>query len=335
MAVKNMLVNALGSHFAVEDWCESRQEVQQEVIDRPWVVVGLPRTGTSILSILMGLDPFNRHLMQWEAQNPIPPSSLASVNEDPRVAACTERIGQLNKMNPTLASMHPFGSKLAEECTAVFLYAMRTIGMETIAYTPSYGQWLDTADMAPAYAIHKQLLQALQHAQPSGSWILKSPNHLWCLPELLRAYPDARVIWTHRDPARLVPSLASLNSAMQIQLTRDFDPGRVGEYWASKVDTAVNSAAAFDDSAGDDWCCHVQYQDLMARPEATLEKIYEHFGEAVNPVHRRRMASWLDQRPQHSEGIHSYQPGDFGWTSEELQQRYRQYRDRYKVPTED
>jgi hypothetical protein len=169
----------------------------------------------------------------------------------------------------------------------------------------------------------------------TGSGILKSPNHLWCLPELLRTYPDARVIWTHRDPAKLVPSLASLNSAMQIQFAREFDARRLGEYWASKVDTAISSAAAFDESANDDWCCHVQYRELMARPQATLEKIYAHFGETVSPLHRQRMDTWLRQRSQHSEGIHSYQAGDFGWTADALQQRYKQYRERYTVPTED
>lgn len=199
IAVNAMLVKSLASRFLVQDWSERYPAVRQETIAAPWVVVGLPRTGTSILSILLGLDPFSRPLLQWEAQQPIPPANLATAPEDPRIASFAQQIARINKMNPALATMHPFGSTLAEECTAIFTYALRTIGMETVAFVPSYGHWLDSADMTPAYAIHKLTLQALQHAQPTERWALKSPNHLWSLPELLSAYPDARIIWIHRD----------------------------------------------------------------------------------------------------------------------------------------
>ena len=334
IAVQGMLVNSLACRLRMVDWGKCHPEVEREKIREPWIVVGLPRTGTSILSILLGLDPFSRPLLQWEAKRAIPPADLATANEDPRIALFTQEMARVNKMNPALATMHPFGSTLAEECTAIFTYALRTIGMETVAFVPSYGRWLDHADMTPAYDIHKLTLQALQHAQPTERWTLKSPNHLWCLPELLSAYPDARIIWIHRDPAKLVTSLVSLNCAMQLQFTRRLDAKRVGEYWAEKISIAIDKATSFDQAAASDWCCHVQYKDLLAQPKAMLEGVYEHFGDALNTLHKRRIDTWLTQRPQHAAGVHSYDPGDFGWTEKMLSERYSSYRQRYKVAQE-
>lgn len=335
MAVKNMLVGALTSRFALEHWHQRHPELEQETIDQPWIVIGLPRTGTSILSILLGLDPFNRALLQWEAQHPVPPSTLANAEEDPRVALHAKTVAQMHQVNPAISSMHPFGSTLAEECTAVFTYSLRTIGMETIAFTPSYGHWLDAADATTAYQIHQKMLQALQQARPTSHWVMKSPNHLWNLPAMLSAYPDARVIWTHRDPAKLVPSLASLNSAMQMPFTRKLNPPRVGEYWASKVDTAIARAMDFDANADTPWCCHVQYQDLVSDPQKTLNRIYNHFDTSTNALHLQRVNAWLGQSPQHSAGKHKYDAADFGWTKNSLNQRYRDYLERYQIPGED
>lgn len=328
-AVHNMLVGALASQFAVLDWHDQHPEIGEQAIRQPWVVVGLPRTGTSILSILLGLDPYNRPLLQWEARQPIPPSTMADASEDPRIAALSREFARLRKLNPAISTMHPFGSTLAEECTAVFTYALRTIGMETIAFVPGYGRWLASADMTPAYRIHRKTLQALQSTQPTGHWVLKSPNHLWSLPALMAAYPDARVIWTHRDPAQVIPSLASLNCAMQIQFTRHLDPVEVGNYWADKVDQAIDRATAFDRSQDATWCYHAQYKDLLLDPVGTLRRIYSHFGAPLKDLHRQRIETWLCQKPQHADGQHVYRAEDFGWTGSYLEDRFGNYRSSY------
>lgn len=331
MAVRNMLVNALANRLQVFDWIARHPDIENEIIDQPWVVVGLPRTGTSLLSILLGLAPDCRPLLQWESARPMPPSDLATAGDDPRIAAFSNDVGRMLRINPALAAMHPFGSMLAEECTALFMYSLRTIGMETIAFVPGYGEWLARADMAPAYDIHRSVLRALQSAQPTGRWVLKSPNHLWSLEQLLATYPDARIIWMHRDPAAVVASLASLNNAMQLPFTRRHDPVRVADYWADKLADGIGRARAFDETRGPGWCCHAHYDELVADPIATVEKIYRHFGDTPGALHRRRMAAWQRHRPQNIAGRHVYDLRDFGWTAAGLEQRYRDYRQRYTV----
>ncbi len=188
--------------------------MRDEQIAAPWVIVGLPRTGTSLLSILLG--PRSR----WPARCcsgrrpiPIPPPTLEGAAEDPRIAQTAKELDGLMKLNPPLKAMHPFGATIAQECVSLFMYDVRTLALETQAHVPTYARWLEQADMTPAYAQHRLALQTLQSRQPTQRWILKTPNHLWHLDALLDAYPDARIIWTHRDPGPVVTSLASLANA--------------------------------------------------------------------------------------------------------------------------
>ncbi|HSB95024.1 MAG TPA: sulfotransferase, partial [Spongiibacteraceae bacterium] len=309
-AARNMLVNALSNRLQVIDWAKQHPQIKEEQIEQPWIVVGLPRTGTSLLCSLLGLDPGSRPLLQWEAARPMPPAELATAAEDPRIAAFANDVKRVLQISPALGAMHPFGSTLAEECTAVFTYSLRTIGIETIGFVPSYGHWLDRCDMRPAYALHKTVLQAFQHAQPTDRWVLKSPNHLWCLDAMLATYPNARVVWMHRDPADVVTSLASINNAMQISFTNKHDPVRVGNYWADKIVDGIAKGSAFDATQPEGWCQHVQYDDLMADTAGTVEKLYRSFGDTVQPLHRRRVNAWLQHRPQNAFGRHGYDPRD-------------------------
>jgi hypothetical protein len=261
----------------------------------------------------------------------MPPADLASVGDDPRIAAFAKNVKFALKLNPALGAMHPFGAMLAEECTALFMFALRSIGMEAISFVPSYGRWLANADMAPAFAIHKLVLQAMQYVQPTARWVLKSPNHLWCLDALMNAYPDARILWLHRDPAAVVTSLASINNAMQMTFSRRRDPKPTADYWAEKMVDGINRATAFDAEQKPGWCYHVHYEDLMADPMGTVEKIYASFDETPGSLHQRRMAAWLQHRPQHAFGKHGHDAKDFGWTLDNLQERYSDYRQRYGI----
>ena len=264
--ISKMLASALANRIELHRWSVTHPEVRDERIVSPWIIVGLPRTGTSLLSILLGLDPMARPLLQWEAAHPIPPATLEDAAEDPRIARSAKDLDGLMKLNPPLQAMHPFGATLAEECVAIFMYDVRTLALETQAHVPTYARWLEQADMAPAYAQHTLALQTLQSRQPTERWILKTPNHLWHLDALLAAYPDARIIWTHRDPGPVVTSLASLANAGQRILTSRDDPRPTAEEWKRKCAFALDSAMAFDERSEAGWCQHLHYDALMARP---------------------------------------------------------------------
>ncbi len=302
-------------------------------------VVGIENPAASartpfLLSILLGLDPTARSLLHWEASRLIPPPTLATAGEDPRIAECAKELGQLLKLNPAIGAMHPFGATIAQECVALFMYDLRTLGVETQAYVPSYGEWLQDCDMSPAYAQHKLALQVLQSAQPTERWVLKTPNHLWCLETLLESYPDARIIWTHRDPGKVITSLASLTNALQRMFTHRRNHVAVAEEWLAKSRFAIESGIAYDDGAEEGWCQHLRFVDLMKDPIGAVRSLYARYGETPSDLHVRRMEVWLQERGRHSDGRHVYNPSDFGWTYEGLAETFSDYSERYEIERE-
>jgi hypothetical protein len=335
LLVSKMLASALANRIELQRWSEEHPEVREGRIERPWIIVGLPRTGTSLLSILLGLDPVARPLLQWEAAHPVPPTTLEEAAEDPRIARHAKDLDGLMKLNPPLKAMHPFGSTVAEECVAIFMYDVRALALETQAHVPTYARWLEHADMTSAYAQHRLALQTLQSRQPTERWILKTPNHLWHLAAMLAAYPDARVIWTHRDPGPVVTSLASLANAGQRVLTSRKDPRPTAEEWKRKCAFALRSAMDFDEKADEGWCQHLHYDALVANPVAAVRRLYAAFGEEVGSLHVRRMEAFLEDRPQDAFGRHRYNPTDFGWTYPELAEEFKDYTERYGIATVD
>jgi Sulfotransferase family len=320
--VAKMLQRALANRLALQSWASGHPEVREEAIAGPWVIVGLPRTGTSILDMLLGLDPRARPLLQWEAAHPVPPATQAEAASDPRIAQTAKELDGLLKLNPPLRAMHPFGATLAEECVTLFMYDLRTLALETQAHVPSYARWLEQADMAPAYAQHRLALQTLQSRRPTGRWILKTPNHLWHLDALLAAYPDARIIWTHRD------------NASQLPQTRRRDPRPTATEWRRKCGFALRSAMSYDDKAARGWCRHVHYDALMADPVRTVRDLYHSFGDEISGEHARRMTELLRDRPKDAFGRHRYDPADFGWTYAEISEEFSDYASRYDVRPE-
>ena len=331
--ITKMLAASLANRIELHRWTLDHPYAADEHIAGPWIIVGLPRTGTSLLNNLLGLDPMHRNLLQWEAAHLIPPATLEDATSDPRIARTAKELDGLFKLNPPLRAMYPFGATLAQECVSLFMYDVRTLALETQAHVPSYARWLEHADMAPAYAQHRRALQALQSAQPTERWVLKTPNHLWDLDALLAAYPDVRVVWTHRDPGPVITSLASLANAGQRPLTHRSDPRPAAEEWKRKCTFALESATAIDERQGTGWCSHLHYEDLLADPVEAVRGLYAAYDEEVSELHARRMRAFLDQRPQNAFGHHVYDPADFGWTYDGLAEEFAAYTTRYGVST--
>lgn len=336
IAMRGLVTSALETRLRLIDWAARHPEVREERIERPWVVIGLPRTGTTLLSLLLSLDPEVRPLLHWESVNPIPPPDLATHAEDPRISAAAKQVAQVQALNPAIRAMHPMGATLATECVGFLFFDLRSLLIETQAHIPSYGRWLEKADMRGAYAMHRLALQVLQSRIPTPAWSLKTPQHLWSLDTLLEFYPDARIVWTHRDPVKVVTSVASLNTSLQRLNVRANDPVAIGRDWNDKLHLAVTRGIEFDGrQKSGDWCHHLQYADLMADPIAAVRALYAHFGAQVSPLHARRMETWIRDRHREVYGRHVYDPTDFGLSSEGIAERYSEYRERFSVPTEE
>ena len=335
MIVRGLLGSTLELRLRVVDWAKQRSEVTREQITAPIVVSGLPRTGTTLLSNLLDLDPMNRSLLAWESAAVAPPPTLSNHREDPRIAASIKGTGHLAKLAPKVQAMHPMAATLPTECVTLLGGDFKSIHFETQGTFDTYGAWFETCDMIPAYQFHRLCLQVLQSGIPTQRWALKTPSHLWHLDALYAVYPDVRVVWMHRDPVKVLGSVASLNSTLHATNTQRVDYARVGRTWRDKCLHAITAGTEFRDRRGvDDTVFDLQYAELMDDPVGSVERIYRHFNMELDDLGRRRMAAWMEENPQDRFGRHRYTLDQFGLDADEVREQFDRYVDRYQVPSE-
>ncbi|MCY4193623.1 MAG: sulfotransferase, partial [bacterium] len=310
-------------------------EAGREEIAAPIIVTGMPRTGTTLLSNLLDLDPQNRSLLGWESAAVAPPPTLSSHREDPRIAESVKGSGRLARLAPSVQAMHPMAATLPTECVTLLGGAFKSVHFETQGTFDSYGAWFETCDMVPAYQFHRLCLQVLQSTIPTQRWALKTPGHMWHLDTVYAVYPDARVVWTHRDPIKVVGSVASLNCTLHATNTDQVDFARVGRAWRDKCLHGIAAGTEFRDRRGsDDTVFDLQYAEFMDDPVGSVERIYRIFNMEFGVLGRRRMAAWMEENPQERFGRHRYTLDDFGLFADEVREQFAHYTDRYEVPSE-
>lgn len=332
--MRRMLTGLLAGRLRVRDFSKKSELVDYEVVRAPLVVVGIPRTGTTLLSHLLHHDPMNRSVLAWEAANVAPPPTLEGHASDPRLLAALRQRDGLAKLAPHLRAMHSMEPTEPTECVQLFGPAFRSLHFETLAHIPTYGRWWSECDMAPAYAQHSLQLRVLQSAIPTERWSLKSPAHLWHLDALRAAYPDARLIWAHRDPVRATASVSSLVTALRRLHSDHVDPRQVGAEWRDKLlhATAVGTAAI--ERWPDEQVFHLQYAEFVEDPVGTMERIYRTFGLTLSEMGRRRMEVWLGDHPKGRHGTHRYAAARFGLDEGALRRGFGDYIGEFRVPAE-
>lgn len=329
IGIRRNLIEALSARARVLDRHRREPEIAAERVEAPVVVVGLPRTGTTLLSFLLQQDRRLRTLRHWEALDPDPPPTLVEEATDPRVGAAVDQLDGLWRLAPGFRAIHPMEPAGPAECVTVLAQAMASMQYETQCHVPAYAAWMDTADLGPAYRHHRKVLQLLQWRSPGERWNLKTPAHLLALEVLLGTYPDARLIWTHRDPAGVVASVASLNAALHSIMSDDVDPRVLGPFWRERLATLVERGMAALDGRPGVRVAHVAYRDLVATPVATVTAVYEQLDLPIDDVARRRMQSWMDANPQSRWGRHRYDPAEFDLDAEGVRERFATYRERF------
>ena len=335
MIMAAQLDATLQMRLRVVDWANRHPDAAREQITAPIVVSGLPRTGTTLLSNLLDLDPMNRSLLAWEAGAVAPPPTLSNHREDPRIAASAEGTGRLAKLAPSVQAMHPMAATLPTECVTLLGGEFKSIHFETQGTFDSYGAWFEGCDMVAAYEFHRLCLQVLQSTIPTERWALKTPGHIWHLNAVYAVYPDARVVWTHRDPLKVVGSVASLTSTLHAMNTDRVDFAAVARRWRDKCLHAVTVGTESRDQRGsDDTVFDLQYAELMDDPVGSVERIYRHFGMELDDLGRRKMTAWMEENPQNRFGRHRYTLDQFGLSPDELREQFVGYLERYEVPSE-
>jgi hypothetical protein len=319
----------------VELW-KRHPEIGAERVEKPLFILGMPRTGTSILHELMAQDPQSRVPMTWEAMFPFPPPEAATYHSDPRIAQVDAHLAGVDRLIPDFKKMHPMGAQLPQECAAITQFEFASMIWHTSNRVPSYEDWFERTDMRWLYERHKRWLQTWQWKAPAERWVLKSPQHLWTLDALLAVYPDARIVQNHRDPLKVVASLVSLVCTLRSMAMDDVDAHEVGRDWTERLAGGLDHAMRVRDEAKlpESQVLDIPFQEFIADEIAMVRKIYDHFGMEYTPEAERRMRAFLDANAADKHGRHTYHLSEGGLDEATERKRYEAYQERFGIPSE-
>jgi Sulfotransferase family len=329
------VVGTLATRLSILAWRSAHPEIARGPIVQPIVIMGQPRTGTTILHDLLAQDPALRAPLSWEVSKPVPPAEPDTYLTDPRIAEVQAGFDLTEQIVPGFHAFHPMGAQLAQECVQITAGDFRSMSFPVVYRVPTYSSWLlNDTDMASAYRWHRIYLQHLQ-SRVGGQWLLKSPAHLWHLDALAGEYPDAIVVQTHRDPLQVISSVSALTANLR-RLTTDnptvadgaaqYGPEIIQglERGMDARDRGVFPASQFVD---------VRFADFMADPIATIRRVYTQLGRELTPETEAKMRSFLTAHPGDGGGGR-YTWNDTGLDEAELRPLVKVYQDRYDVPTE-
>jgi hypothetical protein len=318
--VSGELAGYLADRMRIVEWRKQHPEIGDADIVPPIVIVGQGRTGTTILHELLAQDPATRVPMTWEVDHPVPPPETATYETDPRIKEVADTLAAVDLVLPGFKAMHPMGPQLPQECVRITSSDFKSMIFPTQYRVPSYTNWLlHEADMRTAYRWHRMFLQHLQSRHPAARWVLKSPGHLWALDALTAEYPNALLVQTHRDPLRILASLASLVARLR---TLGSDESSIPE--AARQQGIVRPGQVVD----------VQFRAFMADPFTTIRTIYEHLGLELQPQAEQRMRDFLAANPQDKHGKHTYRFSATGLDKGVWRERARRYQEYFDVPSE-
>jgi hypothetical protein len=331
---RSRIVGVLANRLRAQALFERHPEILREEIVAPLFIVGLQRTGTTMLHRLLAADPGMRSLASWEALNPAPLPRRPWQLRDPRIGTAVLAERGLRYLAPDFFAIHPVEATAPEEEVILLDYSFLSSVAEATLHVPSFSRWLEEQDQTPAYAYLKKLLQLLQWQNKKQRWILKTPHHLEWLDTLLAVFPDARIICTHRDPLKTLASFCSMIAHGRGVFTDHVDAREIGAHWARKTMRQVERGMATRERVGSSQFLDVSYYDLMADPMAQIARIYEFAGRELTPLVRDCMERARRENPQNKHGKHSYQLSDFGLTRDAVEAGYAAYRARFGIRRE-
>ncbi len=328
LALKNLLERMLYGRFKVEQVLAENPEIEQTEIKEPVFIIGMPRTGTTILHAMMDEDPAHRSPLSWECLLPYPVPRPENYTTNDQVKTVEKEFAQLFKLIPDFKKKHYMEADSPQECLAINMLDFNSFQIAAQFYVPGYMKWFDNeSDMLATMRFHKRFLQYLQSGNVKAErWLLKSPVHLKRLDEIFEVYPDARIVMTHREPAKVVASTASLLSSVRSLYSDYEDPVRTGleqlEIWHNYFYRFLQSRKRLNK---EDQIIDLHFEDFAGDQIGAIRKIYNRFGWKLTNDTIRRFQHFIDENPRDKNGRHFYRLKDFGLTAELVNSKFKEY----------
>lgn len=333
--IRDALVRTLENRLRLETFVEKNPEIAKIEVKDPIFVVGMQRTGTTLLHRLLTCDARLRHLPAWEGLNPVPlREPLDAAERRARMAVARTAIRGLRYLGPELNAIHPMAVDGPEEDVHLLDLSFLSPTADAVARVPSYSQWLESTDQLPAYRTMRRAVQVMLW-QRDGRYLGKSPHHLEYLDELLTVFPDAKVIQTHRNPLRTVASFCSMMGHARAMFCEQVDGLEIGRRFGAKAVRAIERTMASRSRLPKERFLDVHYRDTLADPMAQVRRIYEFLDLELTPEVEAAMGTWRAENSPTKHGTHRYRLEDFGLEREALEAHFKAYMERFGIPSED
>ena len=331
IALRMDVVRTLCNRLAMERDRQFYPETACQEIREPLFIVGLPRSGTTLLHILLAADPQHRAPLTWEVMTPSPPTNQ---NERQRIRRAARNLSSLRWLAPMFENVHALGPEMPQECVSLMSPTFLSDQFDTMYNVPSYRRWFFSQNLQPVYAYHRRFLQHLQQRRSAPRWILKAPAHMSATPALLSVYPDARFVQVHRDPLEAITSVSSLVAILRRVFSDNIDLRDVGReawrYWSATLAIFLRER----DRLPSERTCDIHYTVIQRDPMSAIRRIYEHFDWILSREAEQGMRIILANQPRGQRGNHRYDPAQFGFDASEGAGVFTAYCERFGLSTE-
>jgi hypothetical protein len=331
-----LLLTLLKNRLLVEDLVRRHPEILDVEIDRPIVICGLPRTGTTHLHNLMSADVALRSLPYWESLEPVLAASEQPPpgEPDPRIARTDAALGFINNALPYFKRMHEMTTWHVHEEIQLLAIDFSTMLFETVAPVPSWRAYYQSHDQTSSYRYLRKLLQVLQWQRGGDRWVLKSPQHLEQFGPLATVFPDATYVVTHRDPVAVTVSLATMIAYSRRLSAADPDPRIIGRYWSARIEDMLRACVKDREILPAERSIDVRFDDFMADDVAMVERIYDLAGQPFTAGTRAAMDAFMVEHPRGRHGAVLYDADQLGIDAGELRLALAFYSERFCVTPE-
>ena len=324
--IQGLLTNRLRFE---EDLKKFPEILEQEII-APIVIVGLPRTGSTMTHRLLASDPNHTAMLWWEGRYPalLPGEKRGDI--EARMQLGKAEVDAVVAASPEALDIHPWDYKGADEEILLLEHNFLSTVPESFMALPSYSEWIEEQDHALAYEDLKKFIQYLQWQNPGREnkrWVLKSPHHLGFIDKMISVFPDAKIIQTHRDPIKTVPSFCSMCANLFEPLTTNFDKVFIGKHWSNKLTRALNHCMNISEKHPDNFL-DLEFLNMIKDPIDEMKKIYDFIGEPFGEKTEVAMEAWREEN-KHEMGAHKYSLEEYDLTESQINDNFSKYQQKY------
>lgn len=330
-ALRVDLLRCLRNLLHLDEFEAACPSVLSRPLRAPVFITGMPRSGTTFLHRLILQDPGIVAPRLFQLVDPRA-ARAGRVEAALRKTWVGLQLAMFRMLSPEFNGLHPVAVDAPEECTEITAQVFQSLRFESTYRVPSYGSWLTRSGLLHAYRFHRRFLQHLDALLPGRRWILKSPDHVFALDEIRKVYPDAHLVFIHRDPVRVLASVAKLTEVLRRSFARSIDRAEIGRHVSATWMDGAQRMSRLSTREGS--VLHLQYREIISAPLNAVRAVYDHCGLVLTAEAEQRMRSWLRLTGNVNRPARHYQLAEFGLETQLLRERFARYTEGFDIEIE-